>query len=59
MVRGRHLLPSASPRPRSPSIIPGEHTLRIYALDPGVVLDKLVLDFGGLMPTYLGPPANE
>jgi hypothetical protein len=38
---------------------PGEHTLRIYALDPGVVLDKVVLDLGGLTPTYLGAPTGE
>ena len=26
----------------------GQHVLRIYAVDPGVVLDKIVLDVGGL-----------
>jgi hypothetical protein len=25
-------------------------------MDPGVVLDKIVLDFGGLQPSYIGPP---
>jgi hypothetical protein len=34
---------------------PGQHVLRIYAVDPGVVLDKIVLDLGGLKPSYLGP----
>jgi hypothetical protein len=34
----------------------GQHKLKIYALDPGVVWQKLVLDFGGLRPSYLGPP---
>jgi hypothetical protein len=33
----------------------GQHVLRIYAVDPGVVLDKIVLDVGGLKPSYLGP----
>jgi glycosyl hydrolase family 115 (putative glucuronidase)/glycosyl hydrolase family 115 len=33
----------------------GQHVLRIYAIDPGVVLDKIVLDLGGLKPSYLGP----
>lgn len=33
----------------------GQHVLRIYAVDPGVVLDKIVLDLGGLKPSYLGP----
>jgi len=35
---------------------PGAHTLRVYGLEPGVVLDKLVIDCGGLKPSYLGPP---
>jgi Glycosyl hydrolase family 115/Gylcosyl hydrolase family 115 C-terminal domain len=35
---------------------PGAHTLRVYGLEPGVVLDKLVIDCGGLQPSYLGPP---
>ena len=33
----------------------GKHVLRIYAVDSGVVLDKIVLDLGGLKPSYLGP----
>ena len=33
----------------------GQHVLRIYAVEPGVVLDKIVLDLGGLKPSYLGP----
>jgi Gylcosyl hydrolase family 115 C-terminal domain len=38
---------------------PGAHVLRIYMLDPGVVLDKIVLDTGGLRPSYLGPPETR
>jgi hypothetical protein len=34
----------------------GKHTLKIFAIDPGVVLQKLVLDFGGMPASYLGPP---
>jgi len=33
----------------------GRHVLKIYAVDPGVVLDKIVLDLGGLRHSYLGP----
>lgn len=39
-----------------PAIGAGEHRLRIYALDPGLVLDSFILDFGGLAPAYLAPP---
>ena len=38
---------------------PGAHTLKIYMLDPGVVLDKIVLNTGGLRPSYLGPPETR
>jgi hypothetical protein len=36
-------------------IAPGWHTLRLVAVETGVVVDKLVLDFGGLQPAYDGP----
>ncbi len=35
---------------------PGPHTLKIYGVDPGVLLEKIVIDAGGLKPSYLGPP---
>ncbi len=34
---------------------PGAHTLRLIAVDAGVVVDKIVLDLGGLKPSYDGP----
>ena len=34
----------------------GPHTLKIYMIDAGVVLDKIVVNAGGLRPSYLGPP---
>jgi hypothetical protein len=37
----------------------GDHTLQVWMVDPGVVLDKIIIDLGGLQPTYLGPPAME
>ena len=37
----------------------GKHRLRIRVLDSGIVLEKIMLDFGGLKPSYLGAPESE
>ncbi len=37
----------------------GLHTFHIYAVDAGVVLDQIIIDCGGLKPSYLGPPETR
>lgn len=38
---------------------PGKHTLQIRCGDPGIVLQKIVLDFGGLKRSLLGPSSTQ
>jgi hypothetical protein len=33
----------------------GKHTLKFWMVNSGLVLQKLVLNFGGMLPSYLGP----
>lgn len=37
----------------------GSHVLRLFAVDTGVVVDKIVVSSGGLPATYFGPPENR
>lgn len=37
----------------------GKHTLRFRVLEPGIVLQKILIDTGGLKPSYLGAPESE
>ena len=40
---------------RHPVGKPGTHVLKIWMLTPGVVLQRVILDAGGVRPSYLGP----
>ncbi|KAI9648181.1 hypothetical protein NHQ30_002813 [Ciborinia camelliae] len=38
--------------------VAGAHILRIWAIEPGVVFQKVVIDMGGVRQSYLGPPES-
>ena len=33
----------------------GYHILKVWMIDPGVVIEKIIINTGGLKPSYLGP----
>ncbi|KAF8656146.1 hypothetical protein AX16_002748 [Volvariella volvacea WC 439] len=37
---------------------PGAHTLKISMIEPAVVVQKIVINTGGVQKTYLGPPES-
>lgn len=38
---------------------PGKHTLRIYAVDPGMIIQKIVINFGAMKKSYIGSPIQN
>ena len=38
---------------------PGKHTLKIITGDPGIVVQKIVIDLGGLNSSYMGPASTK
>ncbi|WP_438862954.1 glycosyl hydrolase 115 family protein [Neptunicella sp.] len=37
----------------------GSHKLKVYMLDPAVVIQKIIINTGGLQPSYLGPSESQ
>lgn len=37
---------------------PGKHTVKIFCAHPGMMLQKIVVDFGGMEKSYMGPEST-
>ncbi|MDP9959573.1 glycosyl hydrolase 115 family protein [Chryseobacterium lathyri] len=54
--QSEHIIKSAT---KHQILQPGKHTLRFRVLEPGIVLEKILIDTGGLKPSYLGAPQSD
>jgi hypothetical protein len=55
----RNVLSNTAVRMREvPGLAPGQHSLKVYALDPGVILDRIEIAFDGA-PDYYGKPLSS
>jgi hypothetical protein len=41
------------------AVRPGRHVIKFWMIDPGVVLERIVVDMGGVLPSYMGPPESS
>lgn len=40
------------------NVNPGTHVLRVWMIEPAAVIQKIVINTGGLRQSYLGPPES-
>ncbi|SDM39632.1 Glycosyl hydrolase family 115 [Catalinimonas alkaloidigena] len=50
---------SAVSNMKGPPLAPGPHTLKIYRIDPGVILDRMVIDLRKVPPAYSPVPETS
>ncbi len=41
-----------------PFLSPGYHTIHLFMIDPALIIQRLVINLGDELPSYLGPPES-